>query len=251
MITVVKLVAGVGTRLLPLTDRTPKSLIDVGGGRTLLDRQLEAMAACGLRRLRLVTGYRSDQIEAALEQYPDFDCEIVYNPFYRVSDNLVSAWLGLRGLTGRAVLMNGDGLYSPGILRGLIGKDDDITMTISRKDHYDADDMKIVTEGPLIRDVGKDIDASRANGESVGLIAFGPAGLATMQGALERMIRLEDNLRRFYLSALRGLMRDEQSVHAFECSADDWAELDYFHDLEIVRRRAAALWRSQEVAGTP
>ena len=36
--------AGLGTRLLPLTNRTPKALIEVGG-LTLLERTIERLAA--------------------------------------------------------------------------------------------------------------------------------------------------------------------------------------------------------------
>ena len=36
------LAAGKGTRLWPLTRNTPKSLIDISDGTTLLERQIEA-----------------------------------------------------------------------------------------------------------------------------------------------------------------------------------------------------------------
>jgi NDP-sugar pyrophosphorylase family protein len=42
--------AGLGTRLLPLTNRTPKALIEVGG-LTLLERTIERLAAAGCDRI--------------------------------------------------------------------------------------------------------------------------------------------------------------------------------------------------------
>jgi L-glutamine-phosphate cytidylyltransferase len=40
--------AGMGSRLRPLTSDKPKCLLEVNG-KTILDRQLEAMRGCGIR----------------------------------------------------------------------------------------------------------------------------------------------------------------------------------------------------------
>ena len=57
--------AGQGSRLLPLTADRPKCLIDFAG-RTLLDWQLDMLAGNGVTEVTLVTGFRDDQIAAAL-----------------------------------------------------------------------------------------------------------------------------------------------------------------------------------------
>ncbi len=57
--------AGQGSRLGHLTDDRPKCLIEFGG-RSLLDRQLDTLAANGVDEAVVVTGFRDDQIEAAL-----------------------------------------------------------------------------------------------------------------------------------------------------------------------------------------
>ncbi|MBM2846100.1 MAG: nucleotidyltransferase family protein, partial [Bacteroidetes bacterium] len=56
------LAAGISSRLRPLTDTTPKSLLPVGG-RPLLQRSLEALCASDIRRCVIVTGYRREMIE--------------------------------------------------------------------------------------------------------------------------------------------------------------------------------------------
>ena len=62
--------AGQGSRLGHLTDDRPKCLIEFNG-RTLLDRQLDALAANGVEEAVVVTGFRDDQIEAALKRRGD------------------------------------------------------------------------------------------------------------------------------------------------------------------------------------
>ena len=59
------LAAGMAKRLRPLTDTKPKCLLEVGG-KTLLQRTVDAMAATGITEFVVVTGYRADQIREFL-----------------------------------------------------------------------------------------------------------------------------------------------------------------------------------------
>ena len=63
----VVLAAGKGTRLRPLTDDTPKALVDVAG-RPLLDHVLEQLAGLGISEFIVVVGYRKQQI---IDRYED------------------------------------------------------------------------------------------------------------------------------------------------------------------------------------
>ena len=53
--------AGLGTRLRPLTDHTPKPMIEVGG-RTMIDRHLQALAAAGFADVVVNTAHLAAQI---------------------------------------------------------------------------------------------------------------------------------------------------------------------------------------------
>jgi len=57
--------AGQGRRLAPLTDSRPKCLVQVAG-RPLLDWQLHALAAAGVRDVTVVTGFNAAAVETAL-----------------------------------------------------------------------------------------------------------------------------------------------------------------------------------------
>ncbi len=62
------LAAGLGTRLRPLTDQTPKCLVPIGG-RPLLSYHLDALQNIGVSDVLINTHYLSDQVESFLEQY--------------------------------------------------------------------------------------------------------------------------------------------------------------------------------------
>lgn len=58
--------AGLGTRLLPVTNRTPKALIEVGG-MTLLERTVERLANSGCDRIVVNLHHHADRIAAFVE----------------------------------------------------------------------------------------------------------------------------------------------------------------------------------------
>ncbi len=89
--TAIILAAGLGSRLRPLTDTTPKCLLDVGG-QTILARQLERIAAAGIRRAVVVTGYRSEDVEGHLPGHIGrrSRSRLAPNPDYATTGNCMS-----------------------------------------------------------------------------------------------------------------------------------------------------------------
>ena len=70
------LAAGRGARMRPLTDDCPKALLSVGG-QTLLDWQLQRLAAAGVQRVVINVAWLGEQIRAHLAAYPPRDLEVV------------------------------------------------------------------------------------------------------------------------------------------------------------------------------
>ncbi|HEY5726315.1 MAG TPA: isocitrate lyase/phosphoenolpyruvate mutase family protein, partial [Methylomirabilota bacterium] len=53
--------AGSGKSLLPLTEDRPKCMLDIKG-RTILERQVDTLRACGVQDIAVVRGYRKDEV---------------------------------------------------------------------------------------------------------------------------------------------------------------------------------------------
>ena len=233
---VIILAAGKGERLYPLTKNSPKSLLEVGGGKTVLESQLDHIALAGIMDVTIVTGYKTEQIEAKILGYGDMSISICYNPFFATSNNLISAWMAVRQTNENFVLVNGDDVFKPHVLTGLIESRNDITMVIDRKENYDEDDMKVITEEDRVFRVSKKIPAEDANGESIGMIFFRNKGHMIISETMEKMVRKKENMNIFYLAALQEIMDKGYAVNYFECSKDDWAEIDFHSDLSFIRQ---------------
>ncbi|MEM3449658.1 MAG: sugar phosphate nucleotidyltransferase, partial [Nitrososphaerota archaeon] len=145
------LAAGKGERLYPLTRNTPKSLLEIGNGITLLENQIMALSKNGVKDIILVVGYKAEQIEAKIRDVGDFNCNIetIYNPFYEISNNLISLWLATPKMDDDFLIINGDNVFVPEVIQKLLNVDNkkEICFLIDRKELYNEEDMKIIIMG--------------------------------------------------------------------------------------------------------
>ena len=185
--------AGQGRRLLPLTRDVPKCLLEVHGPDTLLDVQLRTLAACGVHHASVMVGFGADRIEDHLARHPVAGIEVRtrYNPFYSISDNLVTAWLSRSEMKGDFLYLNGDTLFDPRILEHLVqSAHEPITLAVNRKRSYDDDDMRVALRPRSggtrrLEAVGKRLPDADVDGESIGLMLFRGGGGRAFHDALE------------------------------------------------------------------
>ena len=224
--------AGQGSRLGHLTDDKPKCLIEFGG-RSLLDRQLDALAANGVEEAVVVTGFRDDQIEAVLERRSGGPkVRTVFNPFFKVADNLGSLFVARDELAGDCLVWNGDTLVSDALMARVVGNSaqDGICVTIDRKNAYDDDDMKVII-GPdgRLRAIGKRI-AEGVNAESIGLLAFRNGGAERFRKAIDKAMRTSEGTTIWYLRVIHHLAQNGD-VRTLDISGEQWGEVDFPEDV--------------------
>lgn len=118
----VVLAGGLGTRLKPLTDNTPKPLLPVAG-EPVVAHQLRWLAAAGINRVVLTTSYRAEQFQPALGDGSAYGVRLTYcheeQPL-GTGGALVAAVDRLAPAAGDAVLvLNGDQLTGHDVRRQL------------------------------------------------------------------------------------------------------------------------------------
>ncbi len=224
--------AGRGRRLAPLTDHRPKCLLPIAS-RRVLEWQIRALVEAGVHDITVVTGFRAADVEVLLRTIGiDAELRAVFNPFYARADNIGSCWEARYWIGSDTLLINGDTLFEPAVVtRVLTEARAPISVTIDRKERYDSDDMKVRVAGERLVAIGKTL-AEPIDGESIGMIRFREGGGPRFVAALERLLRDEANLRRWYLSVIDELAR-AGGVEVVSIAGLAWAEIDFPHDLPI------------------
>jgi L-glutamine-phosphate cytidylyltransferase len=234
--------AGQGSRLGQITADQPKCLIPFAG-KTLLDWQIDALAASGVGEVVVVTGFRTEKVEAQVALRSDVRVRTLFNPFYQVADNLGTCWMARGEMTEDFIILNGDTIISPEIVGRLLnGATMPITVTIDEKEDYDSDDMKVRRDGDRLAAIGKTLTPEETDAESIGMLAFRGEGPALFSAQIDSMMRTSAGTKNWYLKAIDALAPTGK-VGTASIKGLDWQEVDFPADLTA----AAALterWRS-------
>jgi len=83
------LAAGMGTRLRPLTNDTPKSLVKVAG-EPMAERQIRFLKEKGIHEIIVVTGYLHEKFEYLKEKY---GVTLIHNDKYHLYNNIYTMYL--------------------------------------------------------------------------------------------------------------------------------------------------------------
>jgi choline kinase len=226
--------AGQGSRLGHLVDDRPKCLIDFNG-RTLLDRQLDTLAANGIGEAVVVTGFHDELVQHAVAaRRGGPSVTTIFNPFYKVADNTGSLYMAREALMGDCLVWNGDTLVSNALMAKVVANQrPGICVTVDRKDRYDDDDMKVVEDGGRLKAIGKRI-AEGVNAESIGLLAFRNGGAERFREAIEAAMRTSEGTTIWYLRVIHHLAQSSD-VWTLDISGEEWGEVDFPPDVEAAR----------------
>ncbi len=232
--------AGQGRRLAPLTESRPKCLVELSG-RSVLHWQLLHLREAGIEEVVVVTGFAAETVDAEIAglSIPGLKVRTLFNPFYGLTDNLATCWLARGEMAGPFLLLNGDTLFEPDIAKRLLAAPPSpITLTIDRKPSYDSDDMKVLTQGDQVLAVGKTIEAYDA--ESIGFSRYSAEGAAVFTGMVEKIMTTPEGLKRWYLSVIDQIAREQGGVATASIQGLGWAKMDVLEDvprnLELTER---------------
>lgn len=85
------LAAGRGERLRPLTENTPKALVEVRG-RSLLERHLDRLAAAGIDTVVINLGWLGERIAERVGSGHEYGLDVIYSP---EGDNILETGGGI------------------------------------------------------------------------------------------------------------------------------------------------------------
>lgn len=226
------LLAGEGTRLLPLTAVLPKCLVKVRG-RSILDNALERFAAAGVRDVHLVVGHLAEVVRGHVGDVCQ-GMRIVYvdNPDFRTTNSMYSLLLALRQVEGPTWVLEGDIFFdqdvlamSPAVAGDIVWFGDSGIKDVGGA-FLRADNSGRVTELAIIRDLSL---LTPAHHKSVGALCLSATGCRQLLGWLET--GLAAGKQNLYYDLIAAEHLAEAAIRLQDVRGKRWFEIDTPVDL--------------------
>lgn len=190
--TAIILAAGVGKRLVEASGGRAKCLIEIGG-KSLLVRLIEGLAAAGVREVVVVTGFGEAGVRAALETgIVSVDVRCVSNARYR-EGAILSLWTAREWLSGPVVVMDADVVCEDGMLRRLVASTHPNCFLLDASVESTGEEQMLLVRGGLVQDIVRGgAPGFELAGESVGFLKLSAEAAGLLRGLLERRVAAGD-----------------------------------------------------------
>jgi choline kinase len=231
------LAAGMATRLRPLTAERPKCLLDVGG-KSILERTLGNVIACGVDEAVIVTGFKAEMIRDEVgEKFPALKVAWVHNERFAETNNAYSLLLSEAAAAESFLLLDSDILFPAGLLRELMACPERPCLALDRHP-CSAEEIKVLVDGRgYLLDIGKGIEPAAAAGESIGFELFSPPSRDELFATLRKRVVAERRENEFYEASFKEMVERGTAFKAVDTSAYPAMEVDSVQDLERARER--------------
>ena len=248
MIRCLILAAGEGTRLRPLTNDSPKSLVPLLG-TPLISHQTGVLRASGIEHIAIVTGYKA-------EKFKSLPYETFHNQLFNSTnmvESLFSARTFLEQAKGDIIISYGDIVYERANLEAVLNTNGDITVMVddawldlwsARNEDplNDAETLKYGESGQITELGKKPNSLDDIEGQYTGLIKIPQnkiAGLINFYDSLNRSLLYEGRpFEKMYMTSLLQLLIDAGWVVMPARVRHGWLEVDTVEDLSIYERLA-------------
>jgi phosphoenolpyruvate phosphomutase len=257
-VTAVVLAAGQSQGLLPLTEELPKPMLDIKG-KSILERQVDVLNACGVKDVAVVRGYKKEAIKLPNARFYD-------NDEYATTSETFSLFRAGKELRGPFVFLYGDILFERGHLERLLKSPADISILVDRSwsDNQRPKDARGVPDLVMLKDaqeagyrfvgaeaphrvarLGRTIAPGQAHGEFVGMALFTARGARALTDCYHQLQEVspkgsfheaESFRQASFTDLLQELIDRGAEVQAIDVYKG-WLEIDTFEDY----RRAWAL----------
>ena len=233
--TALLLAAGTGSRLSPLTDSTPKCLVEVNG-IPILERLIRSLRSHGFKRLVVVTGHLSEVIQDYLgNRYAGIEITYIHSPLYKTTNNIYSLWLVGKVIDEPFLLIESDLVFHPELLKPMLQPDriavskrlpwmNGTTVTLNVRQQLDA-----LWLGTVNRN-----DA--AHFKTVNIYSFSRSTWQLIWERLDRHISAK-KVKGYYESVFAELVAEENLTFApVLFDAARWYEIDTLEDLSAAEK---------------
>ena len=185
--------AGLGSRLKKHTKNLPKCMLDFGG-KTLLQRQLEAYKKCHINDISLVRGYKKEKINYKGIKYFE-------NDDYKNNNILNSIFYAEKVINGNIIISYSDILFNSSVVQRALDANHDISVVVDidwrgyyvgRKDHPISEAENVVfNSNNEVEKIGKiNTGNEEVHGEFIGMIKLSNRGAEIFKEHFNRLKKI-------------------------------------------------------------
>jgi len=184
-VTAILLAAGAGKRLLGFSNGRPKCLIEIGG-KSLLVRLLEGLAAAGVREAAVVVGFGEDAVRAAVGAGPPgIRVRCLSNPRFR-EGAILSLWTARELLDGPVLVMDADVLCPPAMIARLVRSPHRNCFLLDASVEVTGEEQMLLVRGERVLDIVRGgAPGYELAGESVGFLKLAAGAARVLRELLE------------------------------------------------------------------
>jgi len=230
--------AGSGTRLRPLTDHTPKCLLDIAG-YTTLGLSVENILKQGIDEFVLVVGFEHNKIREYLKtNYPAAKVEYILNEDYETTNSLYSFWMTRDAINGDSLLLlDGDIIFGQNVVEAVLSCKHDNCLSYRSGIEVVEEDMKLVVDNDgIVTQISKKIDLEIASGESIAIQKFSKDGVKQLIKAANELVVEEKIVNDWYEGAFQRMIDNGAEIGSTVVDESTCFEIDTFEDIEYAKK---------------
>jgi 2-aminoethylphosphonate-pyruvate transaminase len=161
------LAAGMGVRLKEFNRGVPKGFISLGYEKPIINHSIDALLACGIKDIIIVTGFMDEHYENLRSRYPQI--KTVRNEKYSETGTMYSLWCARHLLSTDFILLESDIIYEIRAIRELLESPVKDSILISGKTEA-GDEVYVGADGDWVKQISKDKkNLSSIIGEFIGI----------------------------------------------------------------------------------
>ena len=230
------LAAGTGSRLSPLTNDLPKTMVKING-RSMIDYILNSINIEDFSEIIIAVGHKKEKIINYLgTNYKSLPIQYVFNPKYKETNSIYSVWLLKKIIRSDFVVINADTIFNYKILNNLMLSKDNISVVVDDyiESPLDDDAMKVTIKNGAIIDIRKTIPEKDTMGDAIGIYRFLNDGVSLLFNEIQNC--LENNINDQLFTHAVNNLSSKTKVTPISTDRNTWFEIDSLEDLRLTEK---------------
>lgn len=225
------LAAGKGSRISDKIDGIPKSTLQLEDGTPIIRRTVVNMISMEIEPVVCV-GYKKEKVFEALEGLP---VKYYDNPFYSITNNIVSLWFAKEEFHSEDILLTSADLYYPkDFLKRMMEAKGDLAISVDSSRLDSGDFYFSVTNDGFIAEYGPQVPLENRNYEYMGLSRINKNLVSTVKKNIEMYIAKEEFGKYFEDMLINLNIRDKHPICFVDVRGSFWREFDFYEDYQAI-----------------